>query len=137
MRNKSMNILTLLTLSIIIWSGCTSTPLYNVKDSNMPPAAVGKELKLDDVTRAIVQAGTGLGWDMRVAKPGQIVGTLRLRSHTAVVDIPYTTSSYSIIYNSSQKLNYDAEKNQIHRNYNGWVQNLDKAIRNRLTGMGA
>jgi hypothetical protein len=127
----------LLTLAIAVWSGCTSSPLHNVKDSTVPPAAMAKELKLDDVTRAIVQAGAGLGWDMRVAKPGQIVGTLRLRSHTAIVDIPYTTSSYSIIYNSSQNLNYDAEKNQIHRNYNGWVQNLDKAIRNRLTGMGA
>jgi hypothetical protein len=134
MGNRSMRIL-ILTLAVV-WSGCTSSALYNVKDSGMPPAAAGKELKLDDVTKAIVQAGAGLGWDMRVAKPGQIVGTLRLRSHTAVVDIPYTTSSYSIVYNSSQNLDYDPAKNQIHRNYNGWVQNLDNAIRNRLVAMG-
>jgi hypothetical protein len=132
-----MHILILLMLAIAVWSGCSSSPLHNVKDSSMPPAAMGKELKLDDVTRAIVQAGAGLGWDMRVAKPGQIVGTLRLRSHTAVVDIPYTTSSYSIIYNSSQNLNHDPAKNQIHKNYNSWVQNLDKAIRNRLVATGA
>jgi hypothetical protein len=126
-----------LTLAIAVWSACSSSPLYNVKDSSMPPPTTGKMLNLDDVTRAIVQAGAGLGWDMRVAKPGQIVGTLRLRSHTAIVDIPYTSSSYSILYNSSQNLNYDVGKNQIHKNYNSWVQNLDKAIRNRLVAIGA
>jgi hypothetical protein len=134
MGNRLMKIF-LLTLAIAAWSGCGATPVYNVKESTVP--ATGKKLNLDEVTRAIVQAGAGLGWDMRVAKPGQIVGTLRLRSHTAIVDIPYTTSNYSIIYSSSQNLNYDPTKNEIHKNYNSWVQNLDKAIRNRLVGMGA
>jgi hypothetical protein len=130
MRSRAVGFL--ITIAIVVWSGCSASPLYNVKDSNVPETATGKKLNMDEVTRAIVQAGAQLGWDMRVAKPGQIVGTLRLRSHTAVVDIPYTASSYSIIYSSSQNLDYDATKNQIHKNYNSWVQNLDKAIRNRL-----
>lgn len=131
--SKTLARIAFLSLSIGFLAACTAASIYNVKDSNVPTVTAGKEVKLDDVTKAIVQAGSGLGWNMNVVKPGQIVGTLRLRSHTAIVDIPYTTSSYSIIYSSSQNLNYNPAKNEIHRNYNGWVQNLDKAIRARLS----
>ena len=67
---------------------------------------------------------------MKPEKPGLIVGTLNLRTHTAVVDIPYTTTSYSILYKSS--VNLKQEGNTIHSNYNGWVQNLDQAIKRQL-----
>ena len=54
-----------------------------------------------------------------------------LREHTAVVDIPYSARSYSIVYKRSDKLN---EMNgTIHSNYNGWVQNLDRAIRTEMS----
>jgi hypothetical protein len=47
-----------------------------------------------------------------------------------VVDIPYSAKSYSITYKSSSNLNYDGTT--IHSNYNGWVQNLHKAINTQL-----
>ena len=43
-------------------------------------------------------------------KPGYIVGTLHLREHEAVVDILYDTKSYSILYKSSQNLQYNETK---------------------------
>ena len=50
----------------------------------------------------------------------------------AVVDIEYTAKVYSINYKeSSPSLHYDGRS--IHSNYNGWIENLDRAIRNRLT----
>ena len=88
------------------------------------------------VTKAIVEAGTGLKWSMAVVKPGQIVGTLFIRSHTAVVDIPYNTKTYSIIYKDSTNLKYNADKQTIHENYRGWIQNLDNAIKGRLSASG-
>jgi hypothetical protein len=48
----------------------------------------------------------------------------------AVVDVNYTPQTYSITYKDSSNLGYDGQS--IHKNYNGWVQNLDKAIRAQL-----
>jgi hypothetical protein len=73
---------------------------------------------------------------MAVAKPGEIIGTLNIRSHQAVVSIPFTTKTYSILYKDSSNLKYNAEKQTIHENYTGWIQRLDGAIRSRLTAAG-
>lgn len=110
-------------------------PIYNVKDAPIT-TATGKEMTLEQVTKAIVEAGAGLTWTMAIVKPGQIVGTLNLRSHTAVVDITYNTKTYDITYKNSVNLKYNAEKNTIHENYRGWVMNLDNAIKGRLTAAG-
>lgn len=74
----------------------------------------------------IRRAGAGLGWRMEPQGPGLVRGTLNLRTHQAVVDIPYDTQRFNIRYVSSSNLDYDG--NAIHRNYNSWVQNLQKAI---------
>lgn len=109
--------------------------IYNVKDAPIT-TATGKETTLDQITKAIVDAGSKLGWTMAVVKPGHIIGTLNIRSHTAIVEIPYTTKTYSILYKDSTNLKYDAEKQTIHKNYRGWIQNLDNAIKSRLSGLG-
>ena len=74
----------------------------------------------------IRRAGAGLGWRMEPQGPGLVRGTLNLRTHQAVVDIPYDTQRFSIRYVSSSNLDYDGRV--IHRNYNSWVQNLRNAI---------
>ena len=109
--------------------------IYQVKDAPIQ-TATGKEPSMDDVQKAIIAAGVGLGWQMAVVKPGEIVGTLNVRSHQAVVSIPYNTKHYSILYKDSNNLHYDAEKQTIHANYSGWIQRLDGAIRSRLTAAG-
>jgi hypothetical protein len=109
--------------------------IYQVKDAPIQ-TATGKEPSMEDVQKAIIAAGVGLGWQMQVAKPGEIIGTLNVRSHQAVVSIPYTTKQYSILYKDSNNLKYNAEKQTIHENYSGWIQRLDGAIRSRLTAAG-
>lgn len=123
-------------LMLIAMMGCRGGgPIYNVKDAPIQ-TATGKQPSMEDVQNAIITAGVGLGWQMAVAKPGEIIGTLNLRSHQAVVSIPYTTKHYSILYKSSNNLKYDAEKQTIHENYLAWIQRLDGAIRTRLTAAG-
>jgi len=51
--------------------------------------------------------------------------------HVAVVDVNYSVKSYSIQYKDSTELGYDG--GNIHPNYNGWIQNLDKGIRAQLS----
>ena len=107
-------------------AGCTSAPILNVNDEAVasPP---GKTLTQDQVRDAILRAGSALGWVMKEEKPGLIVGTLNLRQHTAVVDIPYSVKSYSIRYKSSVNLN--EANGQIHKNYNGWIRSMTELLR--------
>jgi hypothetical protein len=100
------------------------------------PAAVGQNLTMDQVAKGIVAAGAKHGWAMKTERPGHIVGTLLIRSHMAVVDIPYTASSYSIIYKDSSNLNYDAGSKKIHANYSSWVRNLHVSIQREFGGAG-
>jgi|CXWL01.1.fsa_nt_gi hypothetical protein len=111
-----------------------AAPILNVKDAPVKTLS-GKELTSDQVTKAIVLAGMGLKWEMDVAAPGHIIGTLNLRSHQAIVDITYNTKIYSIAYKKSRGLmqvNEDGTAIGIHPNYNGWIENLDNAIRTQF-----
>jgi hypothetical protein len=111
-------------------AGCAPmAPIQNVGDT--PVTAVGsKRLTEVEVRSAIVRAGTGLGWIVKDAGPGKLNATLILRTHTAEVEIPYSTSSYSITYKSS--VNLQEGNGKIHRNYNGWIQNLNRGINAQL-----
>jgi hypothetical protein len=114
-------------------AGCLRCePILNVTDA-VVAAPAGKPLSADQVKVAIVRAGSALGWQVREEAPGKLVATLVLRSHTAVVEIPYSAASYSVRYKSSIDLNEG--DGQIHKNYNGWVENLDRDIRANLLSL--
>ena len=110
--------------------------LYQVKDAPVQTAS-GKALSLDEVRKEIISAGVAAGWQMAASKPGEIIGTLNVRAHQAVVSIPYTTKSYSILYKDSTNLKYDEKAQTIHENYASWIQRLDGAIRTRLSAAGS
>lgn len=118
---------------IALNAGCSTVePVRNVSNSPVTPLP-GKQVSLTDVQNAIIKAGAGLGWRMVAVKPGLIEGTLRLRTHTAVVLISFDTRAYNINYKSSDQLNFDGKN--IHRNYNSWVQNLDKRIHTEIVNI--
>jgi hypothetical protein len=116
-----------------VFAGCAGTvPIQNVEKSPivLPP---GKTANMQQITTAIMRAGTRLGWQMQPGSTGKLSGRLDLRSHTALVDVEHDTKTYSIKYRDSTNLN--AKDGNIHKNYNSWVQNLDKAIRAELTAL--
>lgn len=114
----------ILFAAVGVIAGCRTAPVYNVEQQSIVTTV--QNVKTDDVRKAIIRAGASLGWQMRDVKPGHIVGTLNLRKHMAKVDIKYSTKSYSILYKDSQNLKYDGSS--IHKNYNGWIQNLQRNI---------
>lgn len=122
----------LFTLLVVFTMGCARlSPVYNVEEAAL---VTGKtQASMDDVKTAIVRAGSSLGWIMKPAGSGSIMGTLNLRKHVAVVEIKYNSKTYSILYKDSQNLNYDGKN--IHGNYNGWVQNLNRAIQTQLSAV--
>jgi hypothetical protein len=128
--NKLFAIVLLTSIALAIATGCrTSTPIYNVNEATIVTNS-DKLASADDVTKAVLRAGAALGWNMKVEKPGHVIGTLHLRTHMAQVDITYNTKSYSITYRDSANLNYDGSN--IHGNYNGWVQRLQQNIQSQL-----
>jgi hypothetical protein len=110
-------------------TGCGLAPIQNVSQATVA-APQGKPVTHEQVHAAIIRAGAALGWQMADEGPNMIVGTIVLRRHTAVIEIPYSTTSYSIKYRSS--VNLDEANGLIHRNYNGWIQNLTKGIDTQL-----
>ena len=122
----------LVTVAALLLAACAAPqPVQNVSQSsivtNKPNATA------EDVRQAIVRAGLGLGWQMKNAGPGHMIGTLNLRQHVAIVDIGYDRNSYSIRYKDSTNLNYDGTN--IHRNYNSWIQRLDQQIKIQLSAL--
>lgn len=109
---------------VVVFAGCTA-PIKNV-DHEAITTAPNKTLRAEQVRSAIMRAGAALGWVIKDNGPNALVGTLNLRKHTAVVDIPYSATSYSITYRSS--INLNEKDGKIHKNYNGWIQNLSNGI---------
>ena len=107
----------------ILLIACAGQPVHNI--DNAPINVSSPNYDLADVTKAIQRAGTGLGWQMKEETPGHIVGKLYIRSHVAIVDITYTLDEYSVNYKDSTNLKYNASNNTIHKNYNGWIKNLN------------
>ncbi len=118
-------------------------PVYEVHSQAVPGA--GTPLTLSQVENRIIKAGASLGWLMKPLKPGLVRGTIRRGRHSAVVNIEYDTSAYSILYGSSQRLSegtgsletrYEGEK-VIHKRYNRYVKNLNRQIETYLLTVGS
>ena len=109
--------------------GGALAPIQNVQGSPVMTGS-GKAASMQDVQQAIVRAGAALGWQITPVKPGQLAGRLNLRTHQAIVDITHDAKQYNITYKDSVDLG--AKDGQIHKNYHGWVQNLDRGIRAQL-----
>ena len=115
-----------LAITMLVFGGCRTAPIYNVSHKAVVPVSYSK------MQRAILHAGNSLGWQMSRIRKGLIRGKLILRSHVATVNIYYSGSRYSIKYVKSANLKYNPEKGTIHSNYNGWIRNLESAINARL-----
>jgi hypothetical protein len=123
-------------LVLVAMIGCRAGgQVYEVKDAPVQTAS-GKALTVEQVQKAILDAGIKQTWIMTVVKPGEILGEYNVQSHTIHVTIPYTSKNYSILYKDSSNLRYDPEKRTIHVNYAKWIQRLDNEIKMRLSAAG-
>jgi hypothetical protein len=111
---------------LIAGQGCrTTAPILTVTNAPLG-SSPGSKVSLEEVSRAIWAAGKRLGWEMQEVRSGELTGTLTLRKHLAVVAITHDTSTFSITYRNSLNLRY--HDNEIHRQYNNWVNNLARGI---------
>jgi hypothetical protein len=112
--------------TIAVLGACSRVrPIYNVKDVTLATSP-GSVLTMEQVSKAIWTAGRRLRWQIVEVRPGEMTGTLKLRSHVAVVSILHDTSRFSITYKDSTNLLHSNA--EIHRNYNNWIRNLERQI---------
>jgi hypothetical protein len=122
--------LTVACMFLAVITGCRAGgQVYEVKDA---PIETAKPLTLDQVQKAIIDAGIKQTWIMTPVKPGEMLGEYNVQSHQIHVMIPYTTKNYSILYKDSSNLRYDPVKRTIHVNYQKWIERLDNEIKTRL-----
>ncbi len=67
-------------------------------------------------------------WACNSINNNQLMCTLNVRDHEAVINIDYTQTGYSIAYVSSKNLMHNKDKGTIHRNYNKWIKLLRRSI---------
>ena len=124
----------LLLLSSFAWG---AKPIYNVVDEPVPLMADGSSATLEEVKKAIIAGCKRKGWTAALDGDTQIMCSILVRGrHYAEVTIPYSESSYSILYSDSRVLDYNEEKQRIHRNYNGWVIKLSETINQQFNSTG-
>jgi hypothetical protein len=124
------NILMLIILSFVI-TGCSSTkPIINLQNEPIYTQEITEKLSSKDIERAIIQAGSNLGWDGKLIEPGLVEATFARGNYDAIVDISYTEQNFNITYKDSHNLKYNDGK--IHKNYNRWVANLSKNIKEQV-----
>jgi uncharacterized lipoprotein YajG len=124
--------ISIILASLALLAGCGTLPVHNV--NNSPVLTMDdKPVTMKEVKNAILRSGIELGWVMRPISEGKIQATINLRKHSAEANITYDKKAYSITYVSSSNLKYS--NGNIHKNYNGWIQNLDKRIRGKISGI--
>lgn len=117
--------LCLIALAAFTLAGCRSATLQPV-ETNVYASDKAT------VERAIIEGCIERGWSPKKINDSEIEASIHVRSHSAVVRIPYTATGYQILYKSSENLNYDAADKTIHGNFVNWVRNLDRSISKRL-----
>lgn len=94
----------------------------------------GKEATVDQIRTAFMAGGARHNWTFTQEGPDKLVGTLNIRTHQIVVDIPIANGKYSVLYKNSVNMKYAVEdgKKVIHPQYNNWVKNLLGDVRGEL-----
>lgn len=126
------------SLLILMATGVShaGSPIQNMIDVPVPIRADGSGYAIDEVRTAIIKGCQARRWTAEIAGDGLIRARLNVRNkHFAVVEIPYSASSYSIIYVSSENLDYKPKRETIHRNYNKWVLNLSATINSQFLNL--
>src|SRR5438105_4971267 len=113
-------------LSVAPFAHAAPKPIYE-PDPILVPRAVTSE-KARNIVRTVL---TGRGWVVTDEGPNHMEARLNIRTHVAIVTIRLD-DNITIRYKSSENLDYSAANAEIHGNYNGWIQNIEKDITTAL-----
>ncbi|NUF48718.1 hypothetical protein [Gilliamella sp. ESL0250] len=122
-------IVSALLLPLLI--GCASK-YQEPKNITTPVSGLSKEQVKKAILASATNGRAAFGtWKMDVIDSNTIRGRLFNRKFEAVINIPYSASSYSINYVSVSN-NLKNSHGEVHRNYNRWINNLDAKIQENI-----
>jgi hypothetical protein len=111
-------------------------PIENLVDLPVPIRPDGSLYTLDEVRAGIIRGSQTRLWSAEIAEENVIRAKLNVKNkHFAVVEIPFSESAYSIIYVSSENLDYNPTRETIHRNYAKWIYRLSTSINDQLLAL--
>ena len=110
-------------------SWALAAPVLNVADHPIP--AIAAKLSVDDIRKNIMLAGLKRHWRFEEVGPGELKATQQDNTRMAIIRVTYTPRTYSITLLESSGM--EQEGDQIHRNYNRWVQFLMQDIDDQLS----
>jgi hypothetical protein len=116
--------------SLAAISSAYADPVLNIVDR---PVTSLKKMALDDVRRGIVLGGTRYQWIFSDDGPGKLKATQNAGKLSAVINISYTETAYSITLVESAGLGQKGD--QIRARYNRWIGLLTRNIDSELTKM--
>ena len=115
-----------LALALVLLVSCRTTSIMN--PGRLTVHCPSREHMRD----AIADALKGRRWVVTNEQPDSIEASLILRKHSAKISIDFDADSFDISFVDSSGLKYQKKSNgaeTIHKNYNGWIQNLVQDIR--------
>ncbi len=103
--------------------------ISNLEDLTVPVRHDGTPFSPEEVGAMIIEGCAARGWSATLESDGMISASILVRGkHLAQIAIPFSPTNYSLLYVSSDNLDYNPRKNTIHRNYNKWVLKLSRTI---------
>ena len=131
-----MRTITLVFILAAIFLPATSAAdkrINNMIDIPISAMIDGSAHSLDDVQAAIIKGCKARKWMPVLDREGLIRAKINVRNkHFAEIRIPFSARHYSIIYVSSENLDYSERQQRIHKNYNAWVIKLSQTIDQQL-----
>jgi hypothetical protein len=122
----------LLIAPVLLLLVACAKPIYNVDKAAFVTGS-GSTPSLAEVRGAIIAAATSKGWTVQDIDPTHLKVTLNIREHMAQVVVEYSANFFSITYLDSVNLGHDG--NNIHRNYNRWIRNMEVRIKERIVAL--
>ena len=134
MQGRSSLFASLVTVCLLAMAplALASDPVKNIEDQAVPALKDGTRMTPEAVEKAILDACAHRKFQAAVIEPGLITARWVHGSHSFEVAIPYNESTYSIRYQSSERMDYNPARNRIADAYNDYVAGLAEHIDARL-----
>lgn len=132
---KSLYAVAFVALTLLSVSAHAARAVPVTDQTNAVPNVGSKPLSITDVKKAVMKAALSRGWQITNDSPGKLRLRLddnRKAAYHVVIDVLYTTQSYTLKYVSSDGLRYDEGAKTIHSSYSRWMNMLTKSINKEL-----
>ncbi len=118
-------VLLLLLIASIAFVRAEAARIINLENLVIPERTDGSGFSLEEVRALIMNGCTRRQWKPEYEGGSVITCSILVRGrHFVKVEIPFSQVDYSIFYLDSDQMDYNPQKQSIHRKYNGWVNNL-------------